>query len=136
MTLLNISAIELIPQQPPFVFVDTLLEVEEDSFKAEYIVKPNTPLSDENYFTEAGIVEFVAQSMAAHTGYISEHKASMGLIGAVKNLAIHEVPKVGEVLRSEIKILNRVFNVTFVQAKVFIQDREIAHCELKVADPE
>ena len=136
MPLLNISALELIPQQPPFVFVDKLIEVEEDSFTAEYIVKPNTPLSDDNCFTEAGIVEFVAQSMAAHTGYVSEKRANMGLIGAVKNLAIHEVPKVGEVLRSEIKILNRIFNVTFVQAKVFALNEEIASCELKVADPE
>lgn len=130
----QIPVLELIPQRPPFVFVDRITDMVGDLiFKTEYTIKSESPLSDTTCFSEAGIMEFIAQSLGAQIGYISTGDIKIGVIGSVKNMHIYRIPLVGETIQGEMEITNRVLHVTFVCAKVFSNGELLADCELKVA---
>ena len=131
------NILDLIPQRPPFVFVDKLSGLENpNQFYSELFVKIDNPLLERDSLSEAGIVEFVAQSMAAHIGYFGGNEVKIGVIGSIKKLTVAKLPKVGDTISAELVITNKVFNITLVEAKVFCQQEEIAFCEMKVAVPD
>ena len=129
----NVSILELIPQRPPFVFVDEIVDVTENSIKTLYRVKRDSPLSEGDLFSEAGMIECIAQTIATHIGYTTLGEVTIGVIGSVRNFKIVEIPKVDDILIAEVDIVNKVFNITFVHAKIFLSGKEIAGGELKVA---
>lgn len=132
--MLTSNILDYIPQRPPFVFIDGIIALhEDDSFTTSYTVQKNTPLSRGNLLGEAGLVEFLAQSIAAHIGYTTTGEVQIGVIGAIRNFEILELPKNGETITGELRIVSKIFNVTLVQAKIMNDGKEIASGELKVA---
>lgn len=131
------NILKLIPQRPPFVFVDSLSgEENSNQFQSELLIKFDNPLLEGDFLAEAGIVEFVAQSMAAHIGYFGGDEVKIGVIGSIKKLSVSKLPKIGDTIVAELVITNKVFNITLVEAKVFCKEKEIAFCEMKVAVPD
>lgn len=132
--MLTTDILNYIPQRPPFVFIDGIVSIEDDGhFKTVYTVKEETPLSRNGQLSEAGLVEFMAQSIAAHIGYTTVGEVQIGVIGSIKNFDIHDLPKTGETIYGELKILNQIFGVSLVEAKIINNGQEIASGELKVA---
>lgn len=131
------NILELIPQRPPFVFVDSLSgEENSNQFQSELLIKFDNPLLEGDFLAEAGIVEFVAQSMAAHIGYFGGDEVKIGVIGSIKKLSVSKLPKIGDTIVAELVITNKVFNVTLFEAKILCNNEEIAFCEMKVAVPD
>ncbi len=78
----------LIPQKPPFVMIDRLVHVGENSAIGELRVNSANVLADNGFLREPGLIEFMAQTAAAYTGYrkINEDEVvKEGYIGSVKN---------------------------------------------------
>ena len=131
------NILELIPQRPPFVFVDKLSGLDNPTaFGSELLIRFDNPLLDEDSLSEAGLVEFVAQSMAAHIGYFGGDEVKIGVIGSIKKLSVSKLPMLGDTIFAELVITNKVFNVTLVEAKILCAGEEIAFCEMKVAVPD
>ncbi|NCD69270.1 3-hydroxyacyl-ACP dehydratase [Mucilaginibacter agri] len=129
------SAIPLIPQKAPFVMVDQLLFADETTAKCGFTIKADNPLVDKSSFTEGGLLENIAQTAAAHAGYkaLAENKPVIkGFIGAVKDLEIFGIPKVGDELLTEIYTENQIFDVTVVTGKVWCNNQLLASCEMKI----
>jgi predicted hotdog family 3-hydroxylacyl-ACP dehydratase len=128
----------LLPQQEPFVMVDTLLQCDEVITRTELTVRENNILVENGQFTPFGIIENFAQTCAARMGYIhrimSNESVRTGYIGAVKNFTLHSQPACGERLTTEIEIKSEVFNITLVDAKSWVNDRLIATCEMKISE--
>ena len=125
----------LIPQKPPFVMIDRLVHVGENSAIGELRVNSTSVLADDEYLHEPGLIEFMAQTAAAYTGYrqINENEAvKEGYIGSVKNLEISALPPVGSLIRAEINIDNEIVGYTLVSARVYLEDAVIASCELRI----
>ena len=55
----------------------------------------------------------------------------MGYIGAIKNIEIQSLPKVGDALKTHITILQEFMDVTLVTMQTFIGDTLIAQGEMK-----
>ena len=55
----------------------------------------------------------------------------MGYIGAIKNLQLYQLPKVGDVIHTHINIINEFMDVTLVAAKTYREGVLIAECEMK-----
>ena len=133
----EINIQDLIPQQEPFVAVDALTHYDEVFTRTSLHVRADSIFVENNEFTEAGIIENMAQTCAARMGYINKYilqdEVKLGFIGAIKNLVIEEFPKIGDILNTEIEIVNEVFSLTLVNAKVEVDGKIIASCEMKIS---
>ena len=126
---------KLIPQQPPFVLVDTLIEYETNRIVSTFDIPEQHVLVDEDgVFTEAGIIEHFAQTIALHQGYdyfTRNMPPPVGYIGSIKNFEIFLLPHAGHKLHTTIYILQQLFGVTAVRGEVRCQHRLIATGEMR-----
>lgn len=113
--------LQLIPQRPPFVMVDSLLEYSSLTGTTGFLIPMDNILVEGGVFSEPGVIEHMAQSMSLHRGYhgflAGLEKPKTGFIGAIKSLEIFELPQAGEQLTTYVEILHEVMNVTSVSAK-------------------
>ncbi|MGY5849358.1 hypothetical protein [Salegentibacter sp. F14] len=128
--------LELIPQKPPFVMVDRLLEYTENSGKTGFFIPQNNILLEEGTFSEPGLIEHMAQSMSLWRGYqgflAGLNSPKTGFIGSIQSIEIFELPKVESTLTTYVEILQEFKNVTAVGAKTMDADGKlIASSEMK-----
>jgi len=132
----DIPILELIPQRPPFVMVDRLISYDENGFSSKFTIDADNLFAKNGFFKEEGMLENIAQTAAAGAGYgfyTAKEKVKLGYIGAVKNARILQRPKVGCTITTQIKILNKVFNVDIVEGKIFDSENNLlASCEMKI----
>lgn len=126
---------DLIPQRPPMVMIDMLVNAGETKGEGIFHVIESNPLCLGGHLTEAGIIECIAQTAAAYTGYLrlSEKKDIVrGYIGSVKNLKIFSLPKAGDDIRTEIILENELLGFTIITGRVLCHDRLMAECEMRI----
>jgi len=131
----ELDILSLIPQKPPFVMVDELLFSDDNITRTKFTVPADNVFVISGEFSEAGLMENMAQTAAAGSGNmarIENRRVATGYIGQVKNLEVFELPKVGDELVTEIKIEVQVFDAGIVSGKVWRADRLIAQCEMKI----
>lgn len=118
----DIDIRELLPQAPPFIMVDRLLDFEMDVSVSEFEVSPDCLLLRDGVLSEAGIMENMAQSCAARIGYLYKyiyHKdVRIGIIGSVRNLTINALPPQGTILRTSVEFLHEAMDLSKVRAEV------------------
>lgn len=136
----KINILDLLPQQPPFVMVDALVNVDKRITCTRLKVRENNIFVEDGVLTESGVTENIAQSCAARMGYISkfgvvgeESEVKIGFVGSIKDLVFENLPKVGEELHTTVEMINEVFNITLVTAKVEVGSKLIASCEMKIS---
>ena len=126
----------LIPQKPPFVFIDSLNEVSENKCITTFKFKADNVLCENGKLMLAGLLENMAQSAGCkmgHDDFMQGKKSRVGFIGEVKNFSVLRLPSVGEELTTEIIIEGKVFGaVTLIAGKVFVNNEAIASCNMKV----
>lgn len=126
---------DYIPQRAPFVMVDHVLVAEGNISKTSFAVKEDNLFVTNGVFTVPGLVENMAQTAAAGTGYRYHQNGEVvpvGFIGQVKNLKVFTLPKVGDVLNTEITVTHTMLSVHVVQAAVYVGETKIASCEMKI----
>jgi len=115
--------------------VGRLLFSDDDITKTSFTVAADNVLVTNSQFTEAGLMENMAQTAAAGSGNmarIENRPIANGYIGAVKNFEIFELPLVGDELLTEIKVETRLLNVAIVTGKVWRGGTLMAQCEMKI----
>lgn len=134
--MLHFEVAELIPQQPPFVFIDALVDVDEKSARTNFTINNNCLLLENEQLSTSGILENIAQTAAAKIGYENKihcEAVRIGVIGSVKDLSVKRFPKIGETLSTSINEILTFQDMKVVEAKVCAIDEEIASCQLSVA---
>lgn len=128
---------ELLPQRPPFLFVDRLMSFGEETTVTEFTVPQKGMFVEDGMLMTCGIVEHMAQSSAARIGYISKYilrePVKIGFIGAVRNFTVSRQPRCGETLSTSIIARQEVFGITLVDAIVKVGEEIIAQASLKTA---
>jgi predicted hotdog family 3-hydroxylacyl-ACP dehydratase len=135
MTLPTRDILTLIPQRWPFVMVDTLVSSVDDVTYTALLVQAENVLVSDGVLTEAGLVENIAQTAAARAGYIAQQLGKPmqpGFIGAVKNLEVFALPKIGDTIETEVTIENQIFDVTIIKGKITCKGVTLAQCEMKI----
>ena len=115
--------------------VDELLYADDTTSRTSFIIKEDNVLVDGGFFTEAGLLENMAQTAAAGAGYTAINAGKpveAGYIGAVKNFEIFSLPAVGDTLQTEVTFSEHVFNVTIVSGTVTCNNKTVASCEMKI----
>jgi hypothetical protein len=117
------------------VFVDNLIFCSENKTITDFIAGNDCPLFINGQLTEAGLIENMAQSAAAGAGYPYKIKGEVppvGYIGAVKNLTIYNLPGINQKITTEIVPITILMNASVVDAKVYMDERLIAACNLNI----
>lgn len=125
----------LLPQRPPILMVDELLSQDEVKTTTRFEVLDSNLFIRKGEMQEGGIIENIAQSAAARAGYYYQQQnvtPPLGFIGAISKVKINRYPKVGEVLNTLIEMKSEVFNITLIKGTTFINDEQIAECEMKI----
>ncbi len=81
-------------------------------------------------------MEHVAQSCAARIGFLCAREnrpVPVGFIGAISHFTIFALPRVGDLLRTEVHIEQELFEVSLVFARVFVGEQAVAEGYLKIA---
>ncbi len=129
-----------IPQRPPFVMIGEVILADEKHTKTTFAISPDNVLVDNGFFTEGGLIENMAQTAGAGTGYRAIHEGKpipMGYIAALKNVHIIALPKVNETITTEVTFEQTLMNFHLVKGKVMAGNKEIANCEFKIfVDPD
>lgn len=127
--------INYIPQRPPFVMIGNLVEASAHGATTQFEIVEDNVLVRDGLFSEAGLVENVAQTVAAQAGYhahIQNQPTPLGFIANVKDLKIFGLPRVGSILTTSMKVVNQVFDMTLCVGEVKQNDEVLCQCEIRV----
>lgn len=130
----NTTVGNLIPQKAPFVMVDTLHSFSEKELEAGLLITSDNIFEKNGMFTEPGLIEHMAQSVALHTGceyYLKNEPAPTGYIGSVKSITICKLPRLSDKIKTKITILQEFMGVTLVNILVTLNGEEIANGQMK-----
>lgn len=131
----EIEISRMIPHRPPFVFIDKLLNAGELNAESSFTIPGTSILTDGEFFTEAGLIENIAQTTALHAGFLASQigqNAPQGMIGGIKNLEIKLLPKINDTITTTTSIEHEVMNAKIVLGTVYLKDKIVAKCEIKV----
>lgn len=129
---------QFLPQQPPFVLIDKLLEydAETTAVKTALKVKADMPFVENGAMAAAGLVEHIAQSCAARVGYydwLHDIPVTIGVIGEVKQMKIYYSPRVGDEIFTVVTPKTEVMGVLLASAVVKdAMQNLIAICSIKI----
>jgi predicted hotdog family 3-hydroxylacyl-ACP dehydratase len=129
------NILDLIPQRAPFVMIDRLVYSGEKSAKGSLFISESNILCHNNCFQESGLIEFIAQTAAAYTGYLTvtaNKEVVKGFIAAVKDLVIYSLPSSGTEIQSEITVDNELLGYTIISGRIFQSTTLVAECELRI----
>ncbi len=127
--------LKYIPQRPPFVFIDKLIEANETKIVSRFTINSDNPLIEENMLSESGLIENIAQTAAAGVGYncIKNNKPVIpGFIGAVKKLVVTDKPVINGEITTTIDIVSEVMNATIIHGSVLYNGKVIAECDMNI----
>lgn len=128
---------ELLPQQEPFVMISSLVRFDMQTTVTETIVSADNMFVEDGVFTAPGIVENIAQTCAARIGYVNKYilkkGIQLGFIGAIRDLKVKDLPKVGDTITTTISVIDSVFGMTLVDAVVLNNGAEVVSAQMKIA---
>ena len=105
---------------------DTTLSVSPDN----YFILPDDTMA------ETGLIEHLAQSCAALSGYqaLAQNPANprIGMIGQVKHFECFRRPRIGERLKSVVTFNLTFENATLATGQTFVGEELIANIQLKI----
>ena len=127
----------LLPQRPPMLLIDALLNCANDTTVSQYRVPADSVLVEDGHLSEAGLVENIAQTAAAGAGYSYQQGGAgsappIGFIAAIKDLRVGALPAVGTVLTTEVVVQNQVLEFTIVRGVVRAEGTTFAECEMRI----
>ena len=125
---------DLIPQKFPFVMIDKMFSFSNEALTSGLKVTKNNIFVINDIFTESGIVEHMAQSVALHTGYqfyLKKETAPKGYIGSIKELSIFKLPKTDSEIQTTVTILHEFAGITLVDLVTKFNGEIIAMGQMK-----
>ena len=133
----DIEISTILPQRPPFVFVDHLLSYTEEETVTSYTVREDSLFVEDGRFLSAGLVENMAQSSAARIGYIARYikhiPVTIGYIGNVRNLKVYRNPVPGDTVTTSVVLREEIFGIVLTDITIRCGGETIAEASVKNA---
>lgn len=126
---------ELIPQRDPMVMIDELLFSDETKTVSSFKIEESCIFFRDDVLSEYGLIENIAQTAAARTGYIAMERGEavpLGFIAGLKDLRIHYLPEKSAVINTEITIIDHILGMTIITGQSRCNERILASCEMKI----
>ena len=129
------TIIQYIPQRPPMVMVDKLIDCLTDEIQTGLTISSDNIFVENGVFTPPGLIENIAQTVAAGAGRraAAENKPTpMGFLAGIKKLKIHKLPTVGSDIITHVRVINQIMSVGVIFGEIFQGNEPIAECEMRV----
>lgn len=126
--------LKLIPQRFPMVMIDHVSSYTAETVTVDFLVQSENLFVSAAQLQESGLLEHMAQAVAAHTGYsyyIRQEAAPKGYIGSIQKVEIIRLPDVGDNLTTVVCIVQEFMGVTLVDIETKVQDEVIATAQMK-----
>ena len=127
--------LDYIPQKQPMVMIGKLLRVDGKRTVTSLTIGKENLFCNEGTFSEAGLIENIAQTAAAGAGYrslLKNEPPPRGFIGGIRNLVIHSLPILGDLLFTEVTLDHEIFDATIITGKSSVNDKLVIECEMKI----
>ncbi len=128
----------VLPQQEPFVMVQTLTRFALDTSTTQTCIHEDNLLVDEGCFSAAGLMENMAQTCAARVGfynrYILNKPVRVGVIGAIRDYQIFRLPPVGSLLTTTVDVEEEIFGMTLARGVVRCDGEILATACIKLSE--
>jgi 3-hydroxyacyl-[acyl-carrier-protein] dehydratase len=131
----DFDILDLIPQRPPMAMIDCLRYAGDKTAGGQLLIRESNLFCENGIFREPGLIEFIAQTAAAYTGFKNKtscQEVTEGYIGAVKNLVIFDLPGVNTRIESEITIENEIVGFTIITGRIYQEEKLLAECEMRI----
>lgn len=139
---MNILPIDkYLPQRRPFIMVDRINDGSDKNCTTTFTVRQDNPLviekEGEERFSEAGLLENIAQTCASHIGFVEIHirknpTIRIGVVGLYKGITINRLPRVGEVLTTHVEETENFGDLSIYRANIQCGGEAIAEGEIRV----
>ena len=133
----EISVRDILPQRPPFLFVDRLVRYDDAETVTAFTVPAEYLLVEDGRLTASGILENMAQSSAARIGYLCKYilhvPVRIGYIGAIRKFRVNRLPAAGETVETTVVLREDVFGISLADVTVHVGEEVIAEASLKTA---
>jgi 3-hydroxyacyl-[acyl-carrier-protein] dehydratase len=124
----------LIPHRSPMVLLDKILFCNSERIVTGYTIPKDCIFLRNDKFTEAGILENMAQTAAAYMGYRAiklNENPKIGYIGAIKSAKILRLPQVSASIETEVTVLHNIMDMLMIACKTSLKGKIIATSEMK-----
>lgn len=133
----SINIHTLLPQQEPFVMIDALKHFSMSVVETTLHIRPENLFVEQESLAASGMLENIAQTCAARIGYINKYilkkDIQVGFIGAVRNMEIACLPKIGDIITTTVAIVEEAFGISLATATIKSGDKTLATTEIKIA---
>lgn len=127
----------LLPQQEPFVMVDTVTGFSSEGITTETVVRADNMLAEAGHLSAEGVMENIAQTCAARIGFVNRYilrqSIQVGFIGAIRNFHIHRLPETDETITTHVRLVEEIFGMVLASATVTGERGPVAETEIKIA---
>ena len=139
-TKLPVSAEQLVPHRPPFIFVNNLLEFSGDTGVVESVIAPdNLFLEEDGSLREVAMIEIMAQSAAAVKGYsnlLAGEDIKKGFLVDSRQFYVKKKCYRGETIHTRIEITKSFSGFSMLTGQLERDGEELACGTLKLWVPE
>ena len=126
---------DFIPQRPPFIMIDNLLEARDDYFKTDFRILPENIFVENGKLREFAMIENIAQSSSvglAKTRKYPVNKKPEGYLGAVSKLKLYDLPGVNDTMYTTVKLIAQLENMFLLKGETSFNDKKLMECEIKL----
>lgn len=126
---------DFIPQRPPFIMIDNLIEATNILFKTDFLILRDNIFLENGRLREFAMIENIAQSSSAGLAVTNKHagnKKPEGYLGAVSKLVLYELPEAGDKIDTIVKLITQLDNMFLLRGENFSNDKKLMECELKL----
>ncbi len=124
-----------IPQRPPFVMIDNLLEATGDYFKTDFEILRDNIFVENGNLRDFAMIENIAQSSSvglATAKKYSREKKPEGYLGAVSKLKLYGLPAVNNRIYTKVKLIAQLENMFLLKGETWFNDTKLMECEVKL----
>lgn len=124
---------KLIPHREPMIMVDSLLEFSDGNATVGLTILKDNLFVNNDEFSETGLIEHMAQAAALYNGFknhVKEQSAKEGFIASIKKLNIQKLPKVDQVITTDVSIIHEIMHMSTVKLSTFSNGIEIANAQM------
>lgn len=134
-----------LPHRAPMLMVDLILEIDANSVETEFLIKEDNIFVDNGILIEAGLIENTAQTCSSIVGkkYFFEEDGTenenvnvIGFISALKNLKIHSLPKVDDVITTKATLVSKFvgddYTLCTMSCESLLEDKILLECEINL----
>lgn len=124
-----------IPQRPPFVMIDNLIEANDDRFESDFCIESGNIFLENGILREFALIENIAQTSTVGlfiTNHLSQQEKVDGFIGGISKLTVFDLPREFDTIRTIVKPKAHLGGMYLLSAENFSGEKKLLECDIKL----